>query len=57
LRGVSALLELRRRAPAGLRIALASMSPAAHKIALVTYLHDVFDIYADARTAVDDLSI
>ncbi len=54
---ISALFALRRQAPSGLHIVLASMSREAHKTAQVTHLHDVFDIYADARTAVEDLSI
>ena len=54
--GISALLRLRKQTPRSVSVVIASMSEAAQRAARVTHLHDVFDIYADARTAVEDLS-
>jgi hypothetical protein len=48
---------LRRLVPPYVRVALASLTPAAQRVARVTHLHHLFDIYADAGTAVDDLSV
>jgi hypothetical protein len=55
-RQLAALAMLRRRLPPYVRVALAALTPAAQRVARVTHLHALFDIYADARTAVDDLS-
>ena len=54
--GISALLRLRKETPRSVSVVLASRSEAAQRAARVTHLHHVFDIYADARTAVEDLS-
>jgi len=53
--GVSALVALQRRAPRGGRVVLASMTPYALCLARLTHLHDVFDIFADAESAMQSL--
>jgi anti-anti-sigma factor len=55
--GLSALLSLREPLLGGVRVVLASMSPETQKLAWITHIHDVFDIYSDARAAILDLSI
>jgi anti-sigma B factor antagonist len=49
--GISALVTVLRRAPAGGRVVLASMTPYAQTLARLTHLDDVFDIFADADAA------
>ncbi len=53
--GVSALVTILRRAPRGGRVVLASMTPYALCLARLTHLHDVFDIFADAESAMQSL--
>lgn len=55
-REIAALSELRGRLPPHVRVALAALPRAAARTARATHLHELFDIYADARAAVDDLS-
>lgn len=55
--GIAALLMLRRQLPGDVRVVLASMSVPAQRIAWITHLQDIFDIYTDVRIALEDLSI
>lgn len=46
--GIAALVSIRRRAPAGVRVVLAGLTPYVQTAARLVRLHEVFDIFADA---------
>jgi anti-anti-sigma factor len=50
--GVAALVTIRQRAPIGTVIVLANMSKFVRLVSRVTQLHTLFDVYADADSAV-----
>lgn len=54
--GVSALATLAKRAPSGVRVVLAGLSPYVKTVARVTHLHELFAIYATPEAALSALS-
>jgi anti-anti-sigma regulatory factor len=54
--GLSGLAMLSQEIGPGARLALASLGPKVRDAALVARLHEIFDVYADPRTAAEDLS-
>lgn len=55
-RGLAGLAMLPSYCPPSTRLALASLQPRIFEIALHVHLHDILDIYEDARAAEFDLS-
>jgi anti-sigma B factor antagonist len=53
--GISALVTVLRRTPPGGRVVLAAMTPYALSLVRLTHLHDAFEIFADADTALASL--
>ena len=49
--GIAALVTIRRRAPAGVRVVLAGLTPYVHTAARLVRLHEVFDVFVDANAA------
>ncbi len=54
--GLAGLALLPREFASLVRIALAGLRPEVQEAALLVHLHDILDIYEDARAAVFDLS-
>jgi anti-sigma B factor antagonist len=49
--GIAALVAIRRRAPGGVRVVLAGLTPYVHTAARLVRLHEVFDVFVDAGAA------
>ena len=54
-RGISALLDVKRRTPPGGRVVLACLTPCAVTLLHLARLHDCFDIFADTSSALASL--
>jgi anti-sigma B factor antagonist len=54
--GIAALVSLANRASGRVRVALCGLCENVEKLVTLTHLHDLFDIYADYRTAERQLS-
>jgi anti-anti-sigma factor len=54
--GLAGLASLPREFAPGIRIVLAGLQRKMQELALLLHLHDIFDIYEDARAATFDMS-